>query len=221
MRLILASSSPRRRDLLALLQVPFDVVPPEGSAEVIEAELSPGFGPEDRARLLAERKAQSLVARFPDRLILASDTLIAIGPDVLGKPTDVGEAEAMLRRLRGREHVIHTGVALVREQDRIRDSAVESVRVWMKSVTDAEVHDYVLSGEGMGKAGGYAIQGRGGGLIARIAGDFPAAVGLPLRLVAEMLRRRAVETPVDLERLYQTAPYPNWSRFAPPAQAMG
>lgn len=204
-----------------MLHVPFEVVPPESSAEALDAELPPGLGPQDRARLLAERKAQSLAVRFPDRLILASDTLIAIGPDVLGKPADAVEAQAMLRRLRGREHVIHTGVALVREQDRIQDSAVESVRVWMKGFTDEEVQDYVTSGEGMGKTGGYAIQGRGGHLIARIAGDFPAAVGLPLRLVAAMLRRRAVEVPVDLERLYQARPFPNWARFAPPAPARG
>lgn len=214
MRLVLASSSPRRRELLALLQVPFDAVSPETSAEMLDSELPPGSRPEDRVRLLAERKAWSLAARFPDRWVLGSDTLIAIGPDVLGKPADIREAGAMLRRLRGREHVIHTAVALVREQDRIQDSAVESVRVWMDSVTDAEVDQYVGGGEGMGKAGGYAIQGMGARLIARIEGDFPAAVGLPLRLVAEMLRRRAIAVPVDLDELYRSQPYPNWSKFS-------
>ncbi len=212
MRLVLASTSPRRRELLTLLGIPFDVIAPDPSAE--SPDDLPALDPVEQAKLLAERKARSVAERFPDTLVLGSDTLIAIGSDVLGKPADVGEAEAMLRRLRGLEHAIHTGVALVRGREESPDSAVESVRVWMKRLTDREVLEYAAGGEGLGKAGAYAIQGEGARLIARIAGDFPAAVGLPLRVVAGMLRRHGVHVPADVDRLYETKPYPNWSRFS-------
>jgi septum formation protein len=211
MRLILASTSPRRRELLTLLGIPFDVIAPDPSAE--SPDDLPAVDPAQRARVLAERKARSVAERFPDTLVLGSDTLITIGSDVLGKPADVGEAEEMLRRLRGREHVIHTAVALLSGREGRMDSAVESVRVRMKPLTDREVRNYAGGGEGLGKAGGYAIQGEGAKLIARISGDFPAAVGLPLRLVAEMLRAHGLRVPVEVEELYRTKPYPNWDRF--------
>jgi septum formation protein len=212
MPLILASTSPRRRDLLALLQIPFEVIPPEASAE-LEA-LPANLAPPHQARLLAERKARSVAARYPEHVVLGSDTLIAVGSDVLGKPADIIETESMLCRLRGQEHLIHTGVAVVRGRQGSVDSAVESVRVWMRDLTDAEIHDYAAAGEGLGKAGGYAIQGRGVELIERIAGDFPAAVGLPLRLVAAMLERQGLRPPVDIAGLYQAKLYPNWARFS-------
>jgi len=210
MRLVLASTSPRRKELLALLQVPFEVVDPTSPEQ-----LSRDHPPETQAQLFAERKARSCADRFPDRLVLGSDTLIAVGSDVMGKPSDLTEAGAMLRRLRGREHVIYTSVALFRKADGIQDVAVETVRVWMKNFSDAEVEEYLRTGESMGKAGAYSIQGRGGRLIDRIAGDYTAAVGLPLRLVADLLRKRGVSLPIDVEMLYRTKPYPNWDLFAP------
>ena len=209
MRLILASTSPRRRDLFALLQIPFEVVAPPFQ-EQIRQECSAA----EEAQRFALGKARSCAQHDPDSLVLGSDTLISVGTDVLGKPADLEEARATLQRLRGREHVIHTAVAICRKRDDLQDLAVETVRVRMHNLSDAEVEAYLQTQEWMGKAGAYSIQGSGSRVIARIEGDYTAAVGLPLRLVARMLRIRGVDVP-DIQRLYQTRPYPNWAMFNP------
>ncbi len=209
MRLILASTSPRRRDLFALLQIPFEVVAPPFQ-EQIRQECSAA----EEAQRFALGKARSCAQHDPDSLVLGSDTLISVGTDVLGKPADLEEARATLQRLRGREHVIHTAVAICRKRDDLQDLAVETVRVWMHNLSDAEVEAYLQTQEWMGKAGAYSIQGSGSRVIARIEGDYTAAVGLPLRLVARMLRLRGVDVP-DIRGLYQTRPYPNWAMFNP------
>ncbi len=209
MRLILASTSPRRRDLFALLQIPFEVVSPPFQ-EQIRQECSAV----EEAQRFALGKSRSCTQHDPDSLVLGSDTLISVGTDVLGKPTDLEEARATLQRLRGREHMIHTAVAICRKRDDLQNLAVETVRVWMHNLSDAEVEAYLQTQEWMGKAGAYSIQGSGSRVIARIEGDYTAAVGLPLRLVARMLRIRGVEVP-DIQKLYQTRPYPNWAMFNP------
>ncbi|MER3425016.1 MAG: septum formation protein Maf [Nitrospiraceae bacterium] len=210
MRLVLASTSPRRRELLALLQIPFEVATP-----VFQEHVQPGLPPLEQVREFAEGKARSCEDRFPASLILGSDTLIVIDSEVLGKPASEAEAADMLRRLSGREHVIHTAVALNRTADKRWTTAVETVRVWLRVLSDAEIDRYIRTGESMGKAGAYAIQGRGGHLIDRIEGDFTAAVGLPLRRVAAMLGENGLHVPIDLEAVYSTKPYPNWNRFVP------
>lgn len=210
MRIILASTSPRRKELFELLQIPFEVVEP-----AFQEQLRRDLPPDQQARLFAEAKARSCADRFPDSLVIGSDTLIAVDRDVLGKPTDRAEAGTMLRRLRGREHLIYTAVALVQKTAGIQDLVVETVRVRMRPLTDDEVEDYLRTGEGIGKAGAYAIQGSGGRIIEKIEGDYPAAVGLPLRRVAQVLQRRGVRLPIDVETLYRTKPYPNWERFVP------
>lgn len=209
MRVVLASTSPRRRELFALLQVPFEVADP-----AVEEQPERDQAPADQALRFAARKARSCAERFPDRLVLGSDTLIAVDRAVLGKPADLAEAAMMLRRLSGRVHVIHTAVALLRNTPHLQDLRVETVRVWMKPLSETDVEAYLRTGEGLGKAGAYSIQGRGGALIERIEGDYPAVVGLPLRLVAAMLQRHGVPVPADVETLYRTQPYPNWARFS-------
>jgi septum formation protein len=206
--LVLASTSPRRKDLLALLQIDFEVIEPEFD-ERIHADVPP----EAQARTFALGKARSCARRHPDALVVGSDTLIAVGETILGKPSDRTVAGAMLRRLRGREHRIHTAVALCCGARRLEDVAVESVQVWMKPLGDADLEAYLESGEWQGKAGAYSIQGRGGDFIERIAGDYTAAVGLPLRLTAALLARHGLAAPVDVEQLYRAKPYPNWSAF--------
>lgn len=210
MRLILASTSPRRRELLALLHIPFEVAAPD-----FQEHIQPGLPPLEQVKEFAERKARSCEDRFPDGLILGCDTLIVIDSDVLGKPSNEVDAADMLHRLSGREHVIYTAVALNRTSDKKRTTAVETVRVWLRALSDAEIDLYVRTGEGMGKAGAYAIQGQGGQFIDRIEGDFTAAVGLPLRRVAAMLGEYGLHVPIDLEAVYSAKPYPNWNRFAP------
>ncbi len=208
MHLVLASTSPRRKELLSLLQVRFETAEPAFTEEPRR-----DLPAEDQARFFAESKARSCVGRFPDALVLASDTLIAVDGEVLGKPADARDAQAILARLRNREHLIHTAVALLRERDGVRDLAVDTVRVSMQNLTDAQIAAYVRTTEGMGKAGAYAIQGSGANLVAQIEGDFTAVVGLPLNLVAGLLRARGVIIPVDVEALYHQKPYPNWDRF--------
>ncbi len=207
--LILASTSPRRKDLLALLRIPFAVAEPDFTEQA-----DSNLPPERLARRFAEGKARSCSGQFPDRLVLGSDTLIEIGGEVLGKPADIGEARDMLRRLRGREHLIHTAVAVLRRADTIRETAVETVRVWMTPCPDDELETYLGTGESLGKAGAYSIQGLGGNLIRKIDGDYTAAVGLPLRLTATVLRKCGLTPPVNIDELYFRKPYPNWPRFA-------
>ena len=207
MRLILASTSPRRKDLFTLLHIPFEVVAPPFQ-EQIHQECSAA----EQARRFALGKAWACAQRYPDSLVLGSDTLISVGDEVLGKPADRKEARATLQQLRGREHVIHTAVAICRKRDDLQDVAVETVRVWMHNLSDAEVETYLQTEEWIGKAGAYAIQESGSRLIARIEGDYTAAVGLPLRLVAHLLRVRGVDAP-DIQKVYQTKSYPNWAMF--------
>jgi septum formation protein len=208
MRLILASTSPRRKELLALLEYPYDVCAPT----FIE-QLDPACGAEKQAQEFALNKAASCVSAGAEGLVLGSDTVIAVEDEVIGKPRDRADAEAMLRRLMGREHCICTAVAVINTRRGIRDVAASTVRVWMKQWSDARLAAYLRTGESLGKAGAYSIQGGAGDLIDRIDGDFTAAVGLPLRLVASMLAVNGLIVPVDLDKLYRERPYPNWNRF--------
>ena len=163
--------------------------------------------------MFAEGKARSCAARFPGSVILGSDTLIALDGEVMGKPSGLADARSMLLRLRGRVHAIHTAVALLRQSDAIQDAAVETVLVWMRPFDETELEAYLHTGESLGKAGAYSIQGVGGRFIERIEGDYTAAVGLPLRLVAGLLRKRGATLPIDVEQLYRDKPYPNWAVF--------
>jgi len=208
MRLILASSSPRRIDLLSLLRIAFTPADPEFT-ETLRHDLAPV----EQAQTFARGKAESCRLRFPGSAILGCDTLIEIDGEVLGKPVDLGDAQRMLRRLSGRDHVIHTAVAVIDTAKERTESAVETVRVCFKALSESDVRAYVETGESLGKAGAYAIQGRGGELIEWIEGDYTAAVGLPLRRVSAMLGRAGLPRPVDVESLYHTKPYPNWNRF--------
>jgi len=209
MPLVLASTSPRRKELLALLQLPFDVVEPDFH-ERIHADVPP----EAQARTFALEKARSCMQRYPDSLVVGSDTLIAVGETILGKPADRAQANAMLRRLRGRDHRIYTAVAVCCDRRKIQDVAADTVQVWMKPFSDADLEAYLADGEWEGKAGAYSIQGRGGSFIERIEGDFTAAVGLPLRLTAALLQKHGLSVPVDVEQLYRAKPFPNWSAFS-------
>ena len=210
MRVVLASTSPRRRELLSLLRIPFDVIAPAFTETIL-----PGLSPREHARVFAEDKARAGAHRVPDRVILGSDTLIELDGAILGKPGTPADARRMLCRLRGREHAIHTAVAVVDSATGSSATAVETVHVWFKALRDADVERYLETGESMGKAGAYAIQGRGGDLIERIEGDYPAAVGLPLRIVFMMLQERGIAIPISIDALYDARPYANWARFAP------
>ena len=210
MRLILASTSPRRHELLTLLGLPFDAVVPPFVEQVM-----PNISAEQQAVEFATGKARSCVDQCPDALILGSDTLISLGSEVLGKPADLADAESMLRRMAGKTHKIFTAVALVGSGPEPCEVQVARVSVTMKLLNEEALSAYLRTGDSLGKAGAYSIQGGGAALIEGIAGDYTAAVGLPLRTVADMLRRRGMLCPVDVDQLYARKPYPNWARFNP------
>ena len=208
MPLILASTSPRRRELLALLGIPFDVNSPS-----FEERLVANRPAIQQVMSFAQGKAQSVARQEPEAIVLGCDTVINLDHDVLGKPADLAEARAMLRRLAGRDHHVCTAVALVYSTRVINVVALSTAVVRMKPFDEHTHERYLATGESLGKAGAYSIQGEGGDLVDSIDGDFPTVVGLPLRLVAQLLAQAGVRVPVDLDELYVTKPYANWARF--------
>jgi septum formation protein len=209
MRLVLASTSPRRRELLALLNVHFEVRPPLCD-ELIVPQRSAG----DLAAEFSRAKADAVADQHREALVLASDTLIEADGTPLGKPRDLAEARAMLRQLAGRAHVVRTAVTAVCRNRQFESTDMSTARVWMKPF-DASAHErYLATGDSLGKAGAYSIQGPGADLIERLEGDFTAVVGFPLRVVARLLVQGGVMVPVDVESVYVRKPYDNWSRFS-------
>lgn len=215
MRIVLASTSPRRRELFALLGVPFDVGVPD-----YEERPVPGQPAEAMVAQFAKGKAYSLAKEDPDAVVLGSDTLIELDGEVMGKPKDLQEARIMLQRMAGREHVVHTAVTLVCLARRIEVTECRSARVRMRPFDAAVLERYLATGDSLGKAGAYSIQGPGCELIESIQGDYLTVVGFPIRLVATLLKEVGVTPPVDVQQLYQTKPYGTWERFSsdPPSK---
>lgn len=207
--IILASTSPRRRELLALLGLTFDIVPPR-----CEEVLSPDLAPRDQGKQLALDKARSIAHQNTAALVLGSDTVIEIDGTLLGKPQDLTQAETMLRQLQGRVHQVHTGIALIHHRTWQSVILVETAHVWMKPCRDEELRDYLKTEESLGKAGGYSIQGEGARLIEKIEGDYPTVVGLPLWHTAKLLEQQGVVLPTSVEEIYRLKPYANWKDFA-------
>lgn len=208
-QLVLASTSPRRRELLALLGVTFQVCPP-----AFEEHPLAGLSPSKQVTRFAREKAQSVAVARPDDLIIGSDTVIEINGQLLGKPADLTEARTMLIRLAGRAHEVHTAVALCCRSKGLERLEVATARVVMRSDEDHAITKYLETGESLGRAGAYSIQGAGGALIDRIEGDYTTVVGLPLRVVAKLLESVGWPVPQNLEMLYKKKPYPNWNRFS-------
>jgi septum formation protein len=181
-KLLLASASPRRAQLLRAAGVAFDVEP----ADVDETPLA-GESPEAYVQRLALAKAQAMAAARPGRLVLGADTTVAVDGEILGKAGDDTEAAAMLARLVGRAHEVHTGVALA--LDGRSTVAVATTRVWFLPMTTEDITAYVASGEWHDKAGAYGIQGRISRYVARLDGSYTNVVGLPVALVWDMLMR--------------------------------
>ncbi|MCA1295841.1 Maf family protein [Paenibacillus sp. alder61] len=185
-RIILASTSPRRRELVASLHIPFDIVPSHAEESTPE-----GWSPDRIVTELAKRKAEAVYRQLDDRdrqgVIVGSDTIVVRDGTVLGKPADQREAASMLRSLQGRSHEVYTGVACI--DSRTGASKVDYRRtvVTMRALREEEIEAYAASGEGLDKAGAYAIQGLGATIVTGIEGCYFNVVGLPLSLLAEML----------------------------------
>jgi len=191
-RLILASTSPRRRELMSHLRLPFECHAPN-----FEEASDPALSPAEEAMEFARAKAASLLAEFPDALLIGSDTLIALDGRKIGKPKDPEDAVAILETLSGKIHQIFTAVAVLETSTGKWAGALSQVTVAMRASTEAERRAYVATGEPLDKAGAYAIQGAGRHLIAAVEGDYYAAVGLPLHELAEALRDFGLEPSIS------------------------
>lgn len=209
MQLVLASGSPRRRELLALLGLSFEVCPSE-----FQEHPTVGLSPIEQVRRFAREKAKSVARVRPQALVLGSDTVIDLDGQLLGKPVDLADARAMLVRLAGRSHQVHTAVALCHREQDVDSVEVATAEVRMKADLEQAYERYLASEESLGKAGAYAIQGLGGNLVEWITGDYTTVVGLPLKLVAHLLRSAGYPLLVNVEDLYRRKPYANWNRFA-------
>jgi len=183
--LVLASASPRRQELLRNAGILFEVQP----ADIPEDPL-PGEGARECAERLAHEKALAIAEKRPADVVLGADTVVVIDGQILGKPTDAADAARMLRLLSGRDHEVITGICLVAGGQWW--VASETTRVTLSAISDAEIADYIDSGEPIDKAGAYAIQGVASRWIPRIEGDYSNVVGLPVRLVCRMLREKGL-----------------------------
>ena len=180
--LVLASASPRRKQLLEMLGIPVIVRP----SRVPEVRL-----PGERPVPYAERLARAKALGVEGELVLGADTLVVVGGDVLEKPADEADALRMLSRLQGRTHEVVTSVALAAK--RSTRVLTDRTRVTFRAASDDMLRDYIATGEPMDKAGAYGIQGFGAALVAKIDGDFFGVMGLPVRLVLELLRHEGIE----------------------------
>jgi septum formation protein len=183
-RLILASASPRRRELLAQLGVPFEVV----VAEITEHE-EPGTDPRVMVAHNAALKADWVAARNSDTVVLGADTTVFIDGQALNKPRDRAEARGMLRRLSGRTHTVFTGLAVRRHEDRLAIDEGVASEVTFKALDDAVIEEYLSRVNTLDKAGGYAIQEHGDLIIAGYRGSLSNIVGLPLETTKQLLTR--------------------------------
>jgi septum formation protein len=180
-RVVLASASPRRRQLLDLIGIAHEVRPAD-----IDETMRAREAPRRHAERLAREKATAIAKRDPDLITIAADTIVVINRKVLGKPRDVDDAARMLALLSGREHVVTTAVAVSRGK-KLR-SAVEEVRVKFRRLREDEIEAYIATGEPMDKAGAYGIQGYGATIVERIEGDYFAVMGLPIVRLIGLLR---------------------------------
>lgn len=179
---ILASRSPRRRELLTLIGIRHDVRPAD-----IDESLRAGEQPVPHAERLAREKAHRLSARHPDAVVIAADTIVVLDGTILGKPADASEARATLAQLSGRTHTVHTAIAVARGGR--TESAVESVAVTFRTLSAAEIAEYVATDEPLDKAGAYGIQGFGATIVERIEGDYFSVMGLGLRRLVALLEQ--------------------------------
>lgn len=180
-RIILASQSPRRRELLTQMGLLFEILPSDNE-EILDMTLSP----EDAIAELSKQKAMDVWERSaPDAVVIAADTMVISGDEIMGKPQNADDAFRMLKKLSGSTHQVITAVTLIKAD--ASDTRVSVTDVTFRSLSDSEILRYIDSGEPMDKAGAYGIQEKGAVLVSRIEGDFYGVMGLPVCLVKQML----------------------------------
>jgi len=194
----LASASPRRRELFSLLEVPF-----VAAAADVDEEIEEGESPQETVCRLSLAKARAVALSYPEGLIVAADTTVALDGVVLGKPADEAEAVAMLRRLRGRKHTVLSGVTVYHPASGRAITELAESAVWMRAYTDEEVARYAASGDPLDKAGAYAIQHHDFSPVERIGGCYANVMGLPLCHLARALAQFGVTLTVDVPQVCQ------------------
>src|SRR5262252_6158601 len=190
LELILASASPRRRELLTRLAIPFTVIP----ANIDESPL-PNELPRAYTMRVAHTKAQHIAQQFPTAVVLGADSVVVLDQQILGKPRDLADARHMLTRLSGRQHHVLTGVAVIHQaQHFVRLDAVSTL-VHFRPLSPSDIEPYLATGEPLDKAGAYAIQGAGAAFVAAWDGCYTNVVGLPLQRTAILLRAAGLHVP--------------------------
>jgi len=182
--LILASASPRRKELLALTGLKFTVDPGD-----YEEDMDMDLDPPELAKFLSLKKAEEIAGRYKNALIIAADTFIVFKGHFLGKPRDKADARTMLTKLNGKTHSVITGFTIIDTQTQKRLSRAVETKVTFKRLSQDEIAAYVRSGEPLDKAGAYAIQGLGSVIVKKIEGDYFNVIGLPLSLLVESLKK--------------------------------
>jgi septum formation protein len=185
--LVLASASPRRRELLIEAGYEFEVHP----ADVDEDDFPIHALPADVALTLARRKAEAVGQKYADRVVLAADTVVSFGDTILGKPKDASDARRMLRLLSGTTHIVITGIAVVHRLSNFEKSTRVMSAVNMRSMSEGEIRAYVETGQWQGKAGGYGIQDRDP-FVRKVGGDFTNIVGLPMKATTALLKEAGI-----------------------------
>lgn len=185
-KLILASASARRQELLREAGIEFDVCP----ANIAENRI-PGEPPVQYALRLAQEKAEKVAQQFPGEFVLGGDTIVIVDDEILGKPRDAEDAARMLRLLSGRAHLVTTAVSLI-APGRPAETRSLTTQVFFRTLQEDEIQKYIASGEPMDKAGAYAIQGGAAPWVVRLEGDYSNVVGLPMPLVLEILQKTSI-----------------------------
>lgn len=191
MQLILASQSPRRRELLGLLKLPFTV-----RVADIDETMNPALPPQEEVARVSLAKARA-VERNPEDIVIAADTIVVLGDRVLGKPADESQAEEMLTALSGRAHQVMTGVTVLRGDRAL--TATEITDIHFRKLSNREIRRYIATGEPMDKAGSYGIQGGAALFAEKIHGDYYNVVGLPVCRLLRMLRELAPDIMEETE----------------------
>lgn len=187
-RIVLASASPRRAELLRQVGLEFEVMVSE-----VEETFTPGLEPAAQVELLALSKANAVAAALDRGIVIGADTVVVQGGKVLGKPADAQEAIAMLQLLQGKGHEVYTGVALVDAKSSAKLVEHEMTRVFFNAMSEDTIRRYVATGEPLDKAGAYAVQGKAALFINRLEGCYSNVVGLPLARLATMLKKLGCE----------------------------
>lgn len=182
--MILASQSPRRKELLGLITEDFRIIPAVGEEVVPE-----GASPENTVLTLSRQKAEEIFEKNKGEVIIAADTIVAIDGEILGKPRDEAHAAEMLRKLSGHVHSVFTGVCVI-FADGSRENFAEETKVEFYELSEREIADYIATGDPMDKAGAYGIQEKGAANVKGIVGDFYNVMGLPVGRLARILRER-------------------------------